>query len=144
MLYLSLLIQEFTHVKITKVKILGQFDTSLYGNINKYICYQSNTIVSSSTFVDIDISSKWEKIQLPLFHHWIVYMSTIQPVWCVSFVLVCLALLILSWQLHLSLSLASGEEASDKGEEMIAIHSLNLLLKSIGATLTDVDDLIFK
>ncbi|KAL7980318.1 hypothetical protein Chor_014647 [Crotalus horridus] len=27
---------------------------------------------------------------------------------------------------------------------MIAIHSVNLLLKSIGATLTDVDDLIFK
>uniref|UniRef100_A0A672URH3 Vacuolar protein sorting 13 homolog C n=1 Tax=Strigops habroptila TaxID=2489341 RepID=A0A672URH3_STRHB len=47
-------------------------------------------------------------------------------------------------KLHLSLSLASGGEDSDKGEEMIAIHSLNLLLKSIGATLTDVDDLIFK
>ncbi|XP_021263276.1 vacuolar protein sorting-associated protein 13C [Numida meleagris] len=47
-------------------------------------------------------------------------------------------------KLHLSLSLASGGEASDKSEEMIAIHSLNLLLKSIGATLTDVDDLIFK
>ncbi|NXM65950.1 VP13C protein, partial [Serilophus lunatus] len=47
-------------------------------------------------------------------------------------------------KLHLSLSLASGGETSDKGEEMIAIHSLNLLLKSIGATLTDVDDLIFK
>uniref|UniRef100_A0A8C3JQ67 Vacuolar protein sorting 13 homolog C n=1 Tax=Calidris pygmaea TaxID=425635 RepID=A0A8C3JQ67_9CHAR len=47
-------------------------------------------------------------------------------------------------KLHLSLSLASGGEASDKGEETIAIHSLNLLLKSIGATLTDVDDLIFK
>ncbi|XP_009989582.1 PREDICTED: vacuolar protein sorting-associated protein 13C-like, partial [Tauraco erythrolophus] len=47
-------------------------------------------------------------------------------------------------KLHLSLSLTSGEEASDKGEDMIAIHSLNLLLKSIGATLTDVDDLIFK
>lgn len=55
-----------------------------------------------------------------------------------------LVLLIPSLQLHLSLSLASGAEASDKGEEMIAIHSLNLLLKSIGATLTDVDDLIFK
>uniref|UniRef100_A0A8C6J0B0 Uncharacterized protein n=1 Tax=Melopsittacus undulatus TaxID=13146 RepID=A0A8C6J0B0_MELUD len=47
-------------------------------------------------------------------------------------------------KLHLSLSLASGGEDSDKEEEMIAIHSLNLLLKSIGATLTDVDDLIFK
>ncbi|XP_055662929.1 intermembrane lipid transfer protein VPS13C isoform X2 [Falco peregrinus] len=47
-------------------------------------------------------------------------------------------------KLHLSLSLASGGEASDRREEMIAIHSLNLLLKSIGATLTDVDDLIFK
>ncbi|XP_032555500.1 vacuolar protein sorting-associated protein 13C isoform X1 [Chiroxiphia lanceolata] len=47
-------------------------------------------------------------------------------------------------KLHLSLSLASGGEASDKGEDMIAIHSLNLLLKSIGATLTDVDDVIFK
>ncbi|XP_053128095.1 intermembrane lipid transfer protein VPS13C isoform X2 [Hemicordylus capensis] len=48
-------------------------------------------------------------------------------------------------KLHLSLSLGSGGEASDKGRgEMIAIHSVNLLLKSIGATLTDVDDLIFK
>nr|XP_021141464.1 vacuolar protein sorting-associated protein 13C [Columba livia] len=47
-------------------------------------------------------------------------------------------------KLHLSLSLASAGEASDKGEEMVALHSLNLLLKSIGATLTDVDDLIFK
>uniref|UniRef100_A0A8C9NVB1 Vacuolar protein sorting 13 homolog C n=1 Tax=Serinus canaria TaxID=9135 RepID=A0A8C9NVB1_SERCA len=46
--------------------------------------------------------------------------------------------------LQFNLSLASGGEASDKGEEMIAIHSLNLLLKSIGATLTDVDDVIFK
>ncbi|CAO2634463.1 Intermembrane lipid transfer protein VPS13C [Lemmus lemmus] len=48
-------------------------------------------------------------------------------------------------KLHLSLSLGSGGEGSDKEkEEMIAIHSVNLLLKSIGATLTDVDDLIFK
>ncbi|EMP30306.1 Vacuolar protein sorting-associated protein 13C [Chelonia mydas] len=47
--------------------------------------------------------------------------------------------------LHLSLSLGSGGEESDKDKkEMIAIHSVNLLLKSIGATLTDVDDLIFK
>ncbi|XP_005316696.2 intermembrane lipid transfer protein VPS13C isoform X3 [Ictidomys tridecemlineatus] len=48
-------------------------------------------------------------------------------------------------KLHLSLSLGSGGEESDKEkQEMIAIHSINLLLKSIGATLTDVDDLIFK
>ncbi|XP_051053816.1 intermembrane lipid transfer protein VPS13C isoform X2 [Phodopus roborovskii] len=48
-------------------------------------------------------------------------------------------------KLHLSLSLGSGGEESDKEkQEMIAIHSVNLLLKSIGATLTDVDDLIFK
>ncbi|XP_053451789.1 intermembrane lipid transfer protein VPS13C isoform X1 [Nycticebus coucang] len=48
-------------------------------------------------------------------------------------------------KLHLSLSLGSGGEDSDKEkQEMIAIHSVNLLLKSIGATLTDVDDLIFK
>uniref|UniRef100_A0A8C4LD47 Vacuolar protein sorting 13 homolog C n=1 Tax=Equus asinus asinus TaxID=83772 RepID=A0A8C4LD47_EQUAS len=48
-------------------------------------------------------------------------------------------------KLHLSLSLSSGGEESDKEkQEMIAIHSVNLLLKSIGATLTDVDDLIFK
>uniref|UniRef100_A0A8C2YMD7 Vacuolar protein sorting 13 homolog C n=1 Tax=Chinchilla lanigera TaxID=34839 RepID=A0A8C2YMD7_CHILA len=46
-------------------------------------------------------------------------------------------------KLHLSLSLSSGGEESDK-QEMIAINSVNLLLKSIGATLTDVDDLIFK
>uniref|UniRef100_K7FJM8 Vacuolar protein sorting 13 homolog C n=1 Tax=Pelodiscus sinensis TaxID=13735 RepID=K7FJM8_PELSI len=48
-------------------------------------------------------------------------------------------------KLHLSLSLgSSGEEADKDKKEMIAIHSVNLLLKSIGATLTDVDDLIFK
>ncbi|XP_045863296.1 vacuolar protein sorting-associated protein 13C isoform X1 [Meles meles] len=48
-------------------------------------------------------------------------------------------------KLHLSLSLGSGGEESNKEkQEMIAIHSVNLLLKSIGATLTDVDDLIFK
>ncbi|XP_039076232.1 vacuolar protein sorting-associated protein 13C isoform X2 [Hyaena hyaena] len=48
-------------------------------------------------------------------------------------------------KLHLSLSLGSGSGESDKEkQEMIAIHSINLLLKSIGATLTDVDDLIFK
>ncbi|XP_036909925.1 vacuolar protein sorting-associated protein 13C isoform X2 [Sturnira hondurensis] len=48
-------------------------------------------------------------------------------------------------KLHLSLSLGSGGEESDKDKgEMIAVHSINLLLKSIGATLTDVDDLIFK
>uniref|UniRef100_A0A674K9G4 Vacuolar protein sorting 13 homolog C n=1 Tax=Terrapene triunguis TaxID=2587831 RepID=A0A674K9G4_9SAUR len=41
-------------------------------------------------------------------------------------------------KLHLSLSLGSGGEESDKDKkEMIAIHSVNLLLKSIGATLTD-------
>ncbi|XP_058914527.1 intermembrane lipid transfer protein VPS13C isoform X3 [Kogia breviceps] len=48
-------------------------------------------------------------------------------------------------KLHLSLSLGSGDEESDQeNQEMIPIHSVNLLLKSIGATLTDVDDLIFK
>ncbi|XP_042370491.1 vacuolar protein sorting-associated protein 13C-like, partial [Plectropomus leopardus] len=45
-------------------------------------------------------------------------------------------------KLHLSLSLGSGGE--DSAQEVAAIQSLNLLLKSIGATLTDVDDLIFK
>uniref|UniRef100_A0A5F8GT73 Vacuolar protein sorting 13 homolog C n=1 Tax=Monodelphis domestica TaxID=13616 RepID=A0A5F8GT73_MONDO len=45
-------------------------------------------------------------------------------------------------KLHLSLSMGSGSE--EEKQEMIAIHSVNLLLKSIGATLTDVDDLIFK
>ncbi|XP_018108372.1 vacuolar protein sorting-associated protein 13C isoform X2 [Xenopus laevis] len=48
-------------------------------------------------------------------------------------------------KLHLSLSLGAGGEQSNKEEkEIIAISSVNLLLKSIGATLTDVDDLIFK
>lgn len=46
-------------------------------------------------------------------------------------------------QLHLSLSLGSSGEDSAH-QEAAAIQSLNLLLKSIGATLTDVDDLIFK
>ncbi|XP_053320973.1 intermembrane lipid transfer protein VPS13C isoform X2 [Spea bombifrons] len=48
-------------------------------------------------------------------------------------------------KLHLSLSLGAGGESSNKEEkEIVAISSVNLLLKSIGATLTDVDDLIFK
>ncbi|XP_032336935.1 vacuolar protein sorting-associated protein 13C isoform X2 [Camelus ferus] len=48
-------------------------------------------------------------------------------------------------KLHLSLSLGSGGGESDKEkQEIIPIYSVNLLLKSIGATLTDVDDLIFK
>uniref|UniRef100_A0A3B4ZDV3 Vacuolar protein sorting-associated protein 13 VPS13 adaptor binding domain-containing protein n=1 Tax=Stegastes partitus TaxID=144197 RepID=A0A3B4ZDV3_9TELE len=45
-------------------------------------------------------------------------------------------------KLHLSLSLGSSGE--DAAQDAAAIQSLNLLLKSIGATLTDVDDLIFK
>uniref|UniRef100_A0A667GVK4 Vacuolar protein sorting 13 homolog A n=1 Tax=Lynx canadensis TaxID=61383 RepID=A0A667GVK4_LYNCA len=50
-------------------------------------------------------------------------------------------------KLHLSVSLRSGrEEAKDteKQEGLMAVHSLNLLLKSIGATLTDVQDVVFK
>lgn len=53
----------------------------------------------------------------------------------------------LSLQLHLSVSLSSGrEEAKDSGQRggLIPVHSLNLLLKSIGATLTDVQDVVFK
>ncbi|CAJ1049975.1 vacuolar protein sorting-associated protein 13C isoform X3 [Xyrichtys novacula] len=45
-------------------------------------------------------------------------------------------------KLHLSLSL--GSSGDDSAKEVAAMQSLNLLLKSIGATLTDVDDLIFK
>ncbi|XP_059213226.1 intermembrane lipid transfer protein VPS13C isoform X2 [Centropristis striata] len=45
-------------------------------------------------------------------------------------------------KLHLSLSLGSSGE--DSAQEVAAMQSFNLLLKSIGATLTDVDDLIFK
>ncbi|XP_070287563.1 intermembrane lipid transfer protein VPS13A isoform X1 [Myotis yumanensis] len=50
-------------------------------------------------------------------------------------------------KLHLSVSLSSGKEAakdSEQHEGFIAISSLNLLLKSIGATLTDVQDVVFK
>lgn len=50
-------------------------------------------------------------------------------------------------KLHLSVSLSSGgEEAKDseQHEGLMAVHSLNLLLKSIGATLTDVQDVVFK
>ena len=46
-------------------------------------------------------------------------------------------------QLHLSLSLGSSAEEAEE-QEMAAVQSFNLLLKSFGATLTDVDDLIFK
>lgn len=45
-------------------------------------------------------------------------------------------------QLHLSLSL--GSSGDDPAQEAAALQSFNLLLKSIGATLTDVDDIIFK
>ncbi|KAG8519832.1 Vacuolar protein sorting-associated protein 13A, partial [Galemys pyrenaicus] len=49
-------------------------------------------------------------------------------------------------KLHLSVSLSSGKEAKDSEQHggLIAVHSLNLLLKSIGATLTDVQDVVFK
>uniref|UniRef100_A0A4X1W2B7 Vacuolar protein sorting 13 homolog A n=1 Tax=Sus scrofa TaxID=9823 RepID=A0A4X1W2B7_PIG len=50
-------------------------------------------------------------------------------------------------KLHLSVSLSSGREEakdSEQHEGMMAVHSLNLLLKSIGATLTDVQDVVFK
>lgn len=45
-------------------------------------------------------------------------------------------------KLHLSLSL--GSSGGDSSQGTVSVESLNLLLKSIGATLTDVDDLIFK
>nr|XP_015222054.1 PREDICTED: vacuolar protein sorting-associated protein 13A [Lepisosteus oculatus] len=50
-------------------------------------------------------------------------------------------------KLHLSFSLSSGGEDGNKekrNSELIPIQSLNLLLKSIGATLTDVQDVVFK
>uniref|UniRef100_UPI00398F8396 intermembrane lipid transfer protein VPS13C isoform X2 n=1 Tax=Pristiophorus japonicus TaxID=55135 RepID=UPI00398F8396 len=48
-------------------------------------------------------------------------------------------------KLHLSLSLDSGgDESGKEKQEVIPLQSLHILLKSIGATLTDVDDLIFK
>uniref|UniRef100_A0A3Q3D817 Vacuolar protein sorting 13 homolog C n=1 Tax=Hippocampus comes TaxID=109280 RepID=A0A3Q3D817_HIPCM len=45
-------------------------------------------------------------------------------------------------KLHLSLSLGSSGDHSGQ-DAAAAVQSLNLLLKSIGATLTDVDDLVF-
>lgn len=50
-------------------------------------------------------------------------------------------------QLHLSFSLSTGGEDGNKKEretEVIPVQSLNLLLKSIGATLTDAQDVLFK
>uniref|UniRef100_A0A3B3Z2I0 Vacuolar protein sorting 13 homolog A n=1 Tax=Poecilia mexicana TaxID=48701 RepID=A0A3B3Z2I0_9TELE len=50
-------------------------------------------------------------------------------------------------KLHLSFSLSTGGEdgLKEKREtELIPIQSLNLLLKSIGATLTDVQDVVFR
>ncbi|XP_019410461.1 PREDICTED: vacuolar protein sorting-associated protein 13A isoform X1 [Crocodylus porosus] len=50
-------------------------------------------------------------------------------------------------KLHLSFSLSTGGEDGNKLErqtELIPVQSLNLLLKSIGATLTDVQDIVFK
>uniref|UniRef100_G1SF78 Vacuolar protein sorting 13 homolog A n=1 Tax=Oryctolagus cuniculus TaxID=9986 RepID=G1SF78_RABIT len=50
-------------------------------------------------------------------------------------------------KLHLSVSLTAGREEAKDSEQhggLIPVHSLNLLLKSIGATLTDVQDVVFK
>ncbi|XP_058021972.1 intermembrane lipid transfer protein VPS13A [Ahaetulla prasina] len=50
-------------------------------------------------------------------------------------------------KLHLSFSLSTGGEESNKDEkhkDLIPVQSLNLLLKSIGATLTDVQDVVLK
>ncbi|XP_066500890.1 vacuolar protein sorting-associated protein 13A isoform X2 [Hoplias malabaricus] len=50
-------------------------------------------------------------------------------------------------KLHLSFSLSSGGEDGNKTKretEVIPVQSLNLLLKSIGATLTGVQDVLFK
>uniref|UniRef100_A0A8C1Q6U5 Vacuolar protein sorting 13 homolog A n=1 Tax=Cyprinus carpio TaxID=7962 RepID=A0A8C1Q6U5_CYPCA len=50
-------------------------------------------------------------------------------------------------KLHLSFSLSSGGEDGNKIERetgVILVQSLNLLLKSIGATLTDAQDVLFK
>ncbi|XP_068961725.1 intermembrane lipid transfer protein VPS13A isoform X2 [Petaurus breviceps papuanus] len=50
-------------------------------------------------------------------------------------------------KLHLSVSLSSGrDDGKDTTQQrgMIPVHSINLLLKSIGATLTDVQDVVFK
>ncbi|KAG7480235.1 hypothetical protein JOB18_046294 [Solea senegalensis] len=50
-------------------------------------------------------------------------------------------------KLHLSFSLSTGGEdglKSKRDREIIPVQSLNLLLKSIGATLTDAQDVVFK
>ncbi|KAM3611748.1 uncharacterized protein V6R79_023535 [Siganus canaliculatus] len=50
-------------------------------------------------------------------------------------------------KLHLSFSLSTGGEdglKEQRDKELIPVQSLNLLLKSIGATLTDVQDVVFK
>ncbi|KAM5193006.1 intermembrane lipid transfer protein VPS13A [Mantella aurantiaca] len=50
-------------------------------------------------------------------------------------------------KLHLSFSLSTGGDDGNKelrDKELIPVQSLNLLLKSIGATLTDVQDVVFK
>ncbi|XP_072290202.1 intermembrane lipid transfer protein VPS13A isoform X2 [Eucyclogobius newberryi] len=50
-------------------------------------------------------------------------------------------------KMHLSFSLSTGGEdglKEKRDKELIPVQSLNLLLKSIGATLTDVQDVVFK
>ncbi|XP_040844715.1 vacuolar protein sorting-associated protein 13A isoform X2 [Ochotona curzoniae] len=50
-------------------------------------------------------------------------------------------------KLHLSVSLSPGREEAKGSEQhggLGPVHSVNLLLKSIGATLTDVQDVVFK
>ncbi|XP_053322855.1 intermembrane lipid transfer protein VPS13A isoform X2 [Spea bombifrons] len=50
-------------------------------------------------------------------------------------------------KLHLSFSLSTGGDDGNKEQrdkELIPVQSVNLMLKSIGATLTDVQDVVFK
>lgn len=78
------------------------------------------------------------------FSHWrqnLVFK--INTFWVYNVVCNCVCV----WQLHLSFSLSTAGEDGNKKEreaEFIPVQSLHLLLKSIGATLTDAQDVLFK
>ncbi|NXX88954.1 VP13C protein, partial [Centropus bengalensis] len=90
---------------------------------NQRVTYERNSVLPEQALDGNSVESSLTDLSMPSFFEYF----HISPI-----------------KLHLSLSLACGGEASESREDMIAIRSLNLLLKSIGATLTDVDDLIFK
>ncbi|XP_074052805.1 intermembrane lipid transfer protein VPS13A isoform X2 [Macrotis lagotis] len=91
-----------------------------------------------------------EKIEVELFHKDIEYFEEgfkTESLTDISQVSLYEYFHISPIKLHLSVSLRTGRDDGKNTTQhgrLIPVHSINLLLKSIGATLTDVQDVVFK